>query len=289
MLSKDVLKYIAYIEIQTRRLLSSSMAGDSRSALRGVGFEFDQIRDYQLGDDIRFVDWRGSARAQKLLTKEYIEERNRTILLAVDVSASSFFGSVTQPKYSYVSQIAAVLALVAQYGKDKVGLILFSDTIELYIPPAASRTHTYLLLMRLFSHRPVSTRTDFTCISNHLLRIAKRDALVFLISDFIGVFDQRKWCALKRLYDVVAIRGIDPIERALLPLGFISAVDVETGESGTIDARSRCVRVLNAHLETRFLGQATNLRRSGIDVLDVQNNDTCMGELVRFFRRRMTY
>lgn len=289
MLSKEVLKYIAYIEIQTRRLLNSTMAGDSRSAVRGTGFEFDQIRDYQLGDDIRCIDWRGSARMQKLLTKEYIEERNRTIIIAVDVSASTAYSSGQLPKYWHMSQVAAVLAVVAQYGKDKVGLVLFTDSVEVYIPPRAGKEHTYNVLARIFSHAPQSKGTNFTCVANHLINIGQKNAVVFLISDFIAAVDQVKWAALKKMYDLVAIRSIDQLESDVPALGFLSLCDVESGVQVTIDARHACASRLNGYLNDRLNQQTLLFKRTGVDLLDIRNNELFMGQLVRFFRRRMTY
>ena len=140
MISADVAKRIREIEIYTKRMVSGSLIGDTTSAYKGSGLDFDQLREYQQGDDVRFIDWHSSARADKLLVRQYIEERNRTIILAVDCSASTFFGSQQRLKYDYMAEIAAILALVGNYGKDKVGLLLFSDNIELYIPPRRNRT-----------------------------------------------------------------------------------------------------------------------------------------------------
>src|SRR5665647_3240289 len=146
MISSEILKKIKQIEIYTQRLLTGSLVGDSRSAIKGQGLEFDQLREYQMGDDVRFIDWSSSARMDKLLVKQYIEERNRTVLLAVDVSASTFFSSDQELKNESMAQIASVLALVADYGKDHVGLILFSDEIEEFVPPSAGRMHVRLIM-----------------------------------------------------------------------------------------------------------------------------------------------
>src|SRR5579862_8407903 len=144
MLSPEIIKKIRQIEIATRRLLTGSLVGDSRSAVKGEGFEFDQIRDYQMGDDVRAIDWNSSARMDKLLVKQYIQERNRTVILAVDVSASTLFSSDDALKSDIIAQLASVLALVADYGKDTVSLLLFSDEIELFIPAGRGRQHVRL-------------------------------------------------------------------------------------------------------------------------------------------------
>jgi len=151
-LNADLRRKIRQIEIYTRRLLTSSLVGDSRSAVRGSGFEFDQIREYRAGDDVRFIDWNASARINELLVKEFIEERSRTIILCVDVSLSSFFGSGTADKKQTMAEIASVLALVAGRGKDRIGLMLFSDTVELYVPPMRGLHHTHRLIEHLFCH-----------------------------------------------------------------------------------------------------------------------------------------
>lgn len=288
MISKEVLKYIARIELQTRRLLkNSSMAGNNRATTKGTGFEFGQIRDYQQGDDIRFIDWRGSARVQKLMTKEYIEERNRTIILAVDISASSFFSSGTASKFWYNAQITGFLALVGQYAKDKVGLILFTDSIELYIPPRSGKEHVFALLARFFSYKAVSSGTSFSCLANHLLSIGHKNAMVYVVSDFIAPLEAVKWTSLKRMYDMIIIRTNDHIERALPEIGFLTVNDIESGISLNLDLRNRGVLQINDYLHYRMKQQEQLLKRAGIVLIDVGSHENFMVDLVRCIRARM--
>src|SRR5258707_662959 len=185
LISPEIVSKIKQLEIFTRRLLNGSLVGDSRSAIKGTGFEFDQIREYNFGDDIRFIDWKASARNNKLLVKQYIEERSRTIFLAVDISHSSIFGSGLHNKHSRIVELASVLALVAQHGKDHVGLLMFSDTIASYIPPGNSLHHVHRIMETMLSFKPKQSKTDISKALQHLLSIKKSDAIVFLISDFI--------------------------------------------------------------------------------------------------------
>ena len=182
-LSKEVLQKVRSIEIHTRRLLSGTLIGDYSSAKKGSGLEFDQIRDYQEGDDVRFIDWKASARQDKLLVREYIEERSRALILAVDVSASTFFGSSDELKNDRYAQIASVLALVGDYSKDHVGLILFSDHVQTVIPPKAGRQHVRMIMERLFEAKP-SGATVLDGALQRLIQMNRKDAMVFLISDF---------------------------------------------------------------------------------------------------------
>ncbi len=226
MISQETLKKIKQIEIHTRRLLNGSRVGDTRSKTRGSGFEFDQIREYQTGDDVRFIDWKSSARMNKLLVKQYIEERSRCVMIALDGSASGMFTSAAQTKYNLMSEVAAVLALVAEYGNDSSSLVLFADAVQQFIPPNKGRNHVHTLMQHIFEHKMIansgaakfrtpdkiqvdSTRgesfdrirtggapsetklslgkTTFRLPLEHIARLRRKDALVVLISDFIDI------------------------------------------------------------------------------------------------------
>jgi uncharacterized protein (DUF58 family) len=288
-LSDDVLRTIRQLEIHTKRLLAGQMVGDARSAQKGSGFDFDQIREYQPGDDVRFIDWSATARSGKMLFKQYREDRSRTLILAVDVSGSSFFASARGEKYDLIAQMATVLALVSEYGKDKVSLILFSDEVELFIPPACSHLHTRWIIETLFSYKPRSTKTNIECVYERLAKLQRNDAMVFVISDFINAESQRFLATVAARYDVVAIRCRDDFERALPALGFITTQDMETGQMITLDLRKRSVARVQKHIEMQTSEQNNLFRRYAIDVLDMQVGRPFMGELVTFFRRRMQY
>jgi len=283
-LSKEVLQKVRNIEIHTRRLLSGTLIGDYSSAKKGSGLEFDQIRDYQEGDDVRFIDWKGTARQGKLLVREYIEERNRAIILVVDGSASTLFGSSEELKSQLFAQIASVLALVADYGKDHVGLILFSDQVETVIPPKSGRQHTHRIMETLFAHQPAG-KTSFEGAFHRLIQMNRKDAMVFVISDFIA---QQGYERLLRIvckkYDTIAVRCLDQRERELPRAGYLAVRDPETGEQGLIKAGSKDVAfyLKEWQKEVEF-----SLKKCGADLVDLEVQKPFMGELVRFCRQRM--
>lgn len=289
-ITDEVRRNIKQIEICTRRLLRGMLVGDSRSAMKGTGFEFDQIRDYQVGDDVRFIDWNASARMDSLLVKQYIEERSRLILLALDVSGSTEFGSSDVLKRTTMAQIASVLTLVADAGKDYVGLILFSDDVEYYIPPGRGRFHTQTIMEYAFGFKAQKTTTDISAVFKKLAQLKRKDAMVFLISDFIDDIGKTSYASLvSRLYDVVAVRCLDEREQELPAVGFIPVEDCETGEMVLLDARKGKRASINHFLQERLVAQDTFFSRYNIDVIDVTNRATFVGDLVRFFRQRMRY
>ncbi len=288
-ISAENLQKIRHIQIQTRRLLSGALVGDARSRQKGSGFEFDQIREYQQGDDVRFIDWRSSARANKLLVKEYIEERNRTIILAVDCSASQYYGSGEHFKADRTAQIAAVLTLVANYGSDNVSLILFSDHVEYFIPPARGRQHTRAILEQLFTVTLTSKKTSIACALSYAAKQKRKDALLFVISDFIDQGFERDLSLVSRMYDTVAISCFDPLECELPELGFVEVVDPETGDTCVIDTRKKKQAQLHSFFAARAQEQENLFNKYGVDRLALSMTQPFMGELIRFFRRRMRY
>lgn len=281
---------IKQLEILTRRLLNGSLVGDSRSAIKGSGLEFDQIRDYSFGDDIRFIDWKASARSNKLLVKQYIEERSRTIFLAVDVSQSSIFGSGENSKHDRIIELASILALVGQHGKDQVGLLLFSDVIEEFIPAGSSLSHVHRILNRMFSFTPKQAKTNISHALQHLLAIKKGDAMVFLISDFIDDMLDTYLAQAARAYDLIAIRCLDTNEKIMPAVGFITVQDLETGELVELDLRNTRNNEVKTFLTLRVEQQTKLFKRRGVDVIDIApERHDYIAEVVKFFRRRMMY
>jgi len=290
LVSPEVASKIKQLEIFTRRLLNGALVGDSRSAIKGSGFEFDQIREYNFGDDIRFIDWKASARADKLLVKQYIEERSRTVFLAVDVSQSSVFGSGTSNKYNRISELASVLALVAQHGKDHVGLLLFSDKVEAYIPPGSSLHHIHRIMETMLSFAPKKSKTDISHALQHLLSVKKSDAIVFLVSDFIDDALDTYLSQAARKYDLIAVRCLDGNEKAMPAVGFITIEDLETGELVELDLRNTRNNGVKRFLAARIEKQNRLFKQRGVDLVDVSPDRTdYLAEMVKFFRRRMSY
>jgi len=284
--SPDIARVIKQIEITTRRLLSGSLVGDSRSALKGSGLEFDQIREYQQGDDVRFVDWRATARAGKLLVKQYIEERNRTVLVAVDCSASLTFASGEMSKQELMAQVASVLALTADYGKDQVGLLLFTDEVECFIPPARGRYHVRAIMEALFSHKSLSKKTRLAAAVEKISQLKRSDMIVFLLSDFIDDQCDKELAILAHRYDVVAMRCKDAREGFMPACGLLSLCDCETGQDVFVDTRDA---KFNTLLRERDEAVSRLLRKLRIDSLDLAPQDDFWQDLITFFRRRMRY
>ncbi len=294
MLSQEVLTKIKHIEIYTRRILNNTLSGDSRSAMKGTGFEFDQIREYQVGDDVRYIDWNASVRMNMLLTKQYIEERSRSVILAVDCSGSTFFSSNEDLRFDTIARMASVLALVAEYGKDHVGLLMFSDKVELFIPPKRGRMHTRLIMERLFyfaqHHKKTTTSTDLNGAFEYLARRSVGKSLVFMISDFISEKSFSKYMnVVAKKHDFIAIRCLDTHETKFPSVGFLPIQDSETGEISLLDTRGKNGVRLNALLRERVIEQDHLFKQYGIDVLDVRIDKSFMSDLCCFFRRRMMY
>ena len=288
-IAPDVLKKIRHVEIHTRRLLRGTLSGDSRSALKGSGFEFDQLREYVVGDDIRFVDWKSSARMNKTLVKEYIEDRNRTIMLAVDVSGSSFFGSSSMSKYDVMAQVASVFALVAERGNDNVGLVLFSDKVELFVPPNKGRAHTMLVMERIFSRKYEPVGTDLNAPLRHFANARLKDAVILFISDFVGGCNEKLLKTVAGAYETIFVRYLDKNEHNIPRCGFIDVEDIETGEILTIKATYKGAKSIEKTLKSRLDLQNKLMRKCGIDTLDLLSRQTFVGDVIRFFRRRMSY
>lgn len=283
-LSKEVLHKVKQIEISTRRLLRGSMIGEHKAAQKGSGLEFDQIREYQMGDDIRFIDWKTSARQGTLSIKEYIEERNRTIMLLVDVSASTLYGSGDILKSDCIAQIASVIAVVAETAKDYCGAILFNDDIVKVIPPLQGREHTHRMMEQFFSVQSAG-KTDFTKAFNKLLSLQKKDAIVFVISDFWDHGDyQTALKVMARHHDVVAIHCIDSQEENLSFDGQLLFEDPETGTTLNVNGSQLHYQETCKH---KIEAVQAALKQGGVDVLPIQNGQDFVGSIIRFFRKRM--
>lgn len=289
MVAKEIITRIKEIEIQTRRLLSGMLIGDTTSAIKGTGFEFDQIREYAQGDDVRFIDWASSARMNTLLVKQFMEERNRTIFVAVDCSNSMFFSSVDQRKYDVAAQVASVLSLVAGYGKDHVGFLLFSDSMLVALPPKQGVNHVHKIMHAALGQKDTHVRSNSSLVFDAIARFKKRDAVIFLISDFLQDPDTKKLSILARKHDVIAVRCLDRYERELPAVGAVHAQCDISKLSRMFSFSGRSLHNINEFLRGRIALQDRMFRKYGIDVLDIQTGNPFVGDLVRFFKKRMTY
>lgn len=282
-ISPEIRAKIHYITVYTRRLLTGMLVGDSRAAQKGMGFEFTGIREYQQGDDVRCIDWRASSRANALLIKEYIESKSATIFLALDVSASGGYVSVGESKRDIGAQIAGVLSLVAGRVHDAVGLILFSDQIEKYIPPSRGAAHINTLIETIFAWQSRSTKTKSSVAFDMLLQLKKRNAIVFFISDCIDADLSKKMNSVAKMYDMIVVRLLDQYEQSLPPIGFVTMQDIETGQFIEVDLRLGMAQVL----QDRVIEQNKLFKRCGAHLLEIKNHHNIIPEIVRFFRQRM--
>lgn len=286
MISSELQKKISALQLQVKKLLNGFLAGDYRSANKGYGLEFDQLRDYQMGDDIRFIDWKSTARMNKMLVKEYIHEHTKTVLIALDISASGLFGSTEALKRDIIAQIATVITFATDYSKAHVGIILFSDSVELYIPPKAGKSHINAILKNMWTHIPKSKTTNIKVVLEFLAKISKNDTLLFLISDFIDSGFQKELGMVSTRYDLVVIRCLDRFERQLPSVGFLNVEDSETGQRLLIKL-SKSNSALYKYFENRIKTQDNNFKKYGIDYLDIVSNKPFIDTLIHFFARRL--
>lgn len=286
-ISPDVRKHMEQLELSTRRLLKKRMVGQDRSKICGFGFDFDTMREYQMGDDVRFIDWRSSARAGSLLVRQYRQEQGKVVLIAVDVSASANLGQDSYNKWQVQADLASVVALAASHAQDAVGLILFSNTIECYIPPMRSRHTARMLMEKIFEVRVKKGRADFAMLSRYLGAQRHRDALLIIVSDFIDSDVEQAFSLIGRIYDTIALRCLMPYERSIEYNAIISMVDNEAGTVHCIDARGSNGKRINQFLQQRITEQDRFFVRSGIDFFDVTTGTAYVPAMVTFLNQRM--
>ena len=287
MIPREILKQVRRVEIATRGLVNEVFSGEYHSVFKGRGMNFAEVRAYQYGDDIRSIDWNVTARAGTPFVKVFDEERELTVMLVVDVSASGEFGSRSRMKGEVAVEICAVLAFSAITNNDKVGLIIFSDRIEKFVPPRKGRRHVLRVLRELLYFRPKGRGTDVAGALEYLARVVRRRAVVFVVSDFIATGYQKALAVAGRRHDTIVIRMGDPRERELPAVGYIELEDAETGEQLTVnvsdaafrEAFERDVTETRTALERAF-------RKTGVDVVEISTDRPYADRLMRFFRQR---
>ncbi len=283
----EILAAVRRIEIRTRRLVDEVFSGEYHSVFRGRGVEFREVREYVPGDDVRAIDWNVTARQDAPFVKQFDEERELTVLLVADVSASGRFGSGERTKAATAAELCGVLAFAAVSNKDKVGLLLFSDHVEKYIPPAKGRSHVLRLIRELLTWRPRGRGTDLEAPLELIGRVLKRKATVFLVSDFWARDFSRSLRTVARRHDCVAVRLRDPRERELPAVGLVAWRDAETGQDILVDTDQARVRAQVAERAARHDEQLERmLRQSGVDLVDVSAAGSYVLPLQRFFAAR---
>ena len=289
MLSPDVLRRIRKIELRTRRLVNESFAGAYHSVFKGQGIIFDAVRPYQPGDDVRSIDWKVTARSGEAYIKRYVEERELTVLLVLDTSASCLFGTQNKSKRDLAAEIGAVLAFSAISNNDKVGLLIFSDKIELYIPPRKGRNHVLLLIRDLLAVRPTNRGTDLNMALRTINRVLNQKAIVFFMSDFLenNTTYARELIVTSRKHDLISLILSDPLEETWESVGLVNVQDSETGIHQWVDTASSKWRERFTEQTQRFRAMRDRtLLKSGVDRIDVPTNGDYVDALMCFFKRR---
>ena len=289
MIPRELLRKIRHVEVRTRGLVDDVFGGQYHSAFKGRGIEFAEVRPYQYGDDVRTIDWNVSARTGEPFVKLFDEEREQTLLLAVDVSASEDFGSAEGVKRDLAAEVCAVLGFSALRNHDKVGLLLFTDRVERFVAPAKGRRHVLRLVRDLFAHRAAGRGTDLGAALDHALRMMKRRAIVVLVSDFRAEAAgyARRLKTLAQKHDVVAVRIVDAREETLPNAGLVRVTDPETGAVALLDTASRRVReAFAARAAERAAAVEATLRDARIDHVTVRTGEDYVEPLAAFFRRR---
>ena len=286
-ISAELMQKIRAIQIKTSHMVTELMAGEYVSAFKGRGMEFNAVREYVPGDDVRLIDWNVTARMDQPFIKEYIEERELNVMLMVDVSSSGEFGSTGKFKKEISAEVASILAFAAIRNNDKIGLIVFSNKIEHYIPPKKGKAHVWNIIRTILNYQPEGRLTDLNIPLEYLLKIQKRKCITFLISDFQATNYETNVKLAKQKHDLVAISISDPRERDLPKIGLINLRDSESGETLLIDTDDREMTKLLTSYEREKRGKFKKLFRSiGVDIIEIDTDGSLVEPIIRYFKIR---
>ena len=284
---KEILKKIQRIEIFTNRLVNTVFAGEYESVFKGQGITFDEVREYQAGDEIRTIDWNVTARMGQAYIKKYVEERELVMMLVVDMSASTSFGSVAETKAEIAAEIAALLAFSAIKNNDKVGLICFTDTVEHFVPPRKGKRHVLRVVRDILHFQPKQSGTNIETALAFVDRVLKPHGVVFLISDFKDAGYEKQLRLSSKRHSLIAIALQDRREVELPNVGLIELEDAETGETVIVDTRSEEARQLYTELNQRADAERRQVFRANqIDSIHIRTDESYVKPLIRFFRQR---
>ena len=290
MLTNELIARVRRIEITTRQLVEDGLAGEYHSAFKGRGMEFDEVRQYIPGDDVRTIDWNVTARTGEPYVKSYVEERELTVMLAVDVSRSGDFGTRNRFKRDLAVELAAVMSIAATTNNDKVGLLLFTDRVELLIPPMKGRNHVLRMLRDLLAYEPVGTGTDIRLALDTIYVLLKRRSIVFLVSDFLadpGAYRQAMLVTNRR-HDVVAFDISDPMEREIADVGIIALEDAESGHKRWVDTGDKQWRQDFSERVARMDSEKSDVfAAAGVDHVRVGTERDYLVEVGGFFKNRL--
>ncbi len=287
MIPAELIKKIKQIQIYTSRMVDASFAGQYESVFKGRGMQFDEVREYSPGDDIRTIDWNVTARTGKAYIKRFVEEREMTVIFAVDLSASGDFGTVEKAKNELAAEFCAVMAFAAAKNNDKIGLLIFSDRIELYIPPKKGMSHMLRLIRELLYFKMPKRKTNINEALDYLAKVIRKKATVFLVSDFIETNFKKSLSLLNKRHDVIAVSVRDPAEIALPNIGLIEFTDAETGELILVDTSSKKFRDQYSGSALRQFDELKSTFRSiNVDSINISTGKPYIQDLVRFFHLR---
>lgn len=286
-LPKELIRKIRRIQIYTARTVNDVLAGQYRSVFKGRGMEFAEVREYQIGDDVRLIDWNVTARMGRPYVKQFSEEREMTVMLLVDVSGSGRFGSVEQTKNEIAAEIAALIAFSAIRNNDKVGLVMFTDRIEKFVAPKKGRSHVLRVIREILYFQPEGKRTDIAVAIEYLMRVTSRRAVVFVVSDFIASGYEKKLRVTNLRHDVIALSITDPREMRLPSVGLIHLEDPETGDLFLVNTHSTKLRSqYERMMEKRLSERARTFRSMNVDCVEISTDSSYVEPLVKFFRMR---
>ena len=287
MIPKEIFKKVRNVEIRTKGLVNDLFGGKYQSIFKGQGMTFSEVREYSAGDDIRMIDWNVTARNNGPFIKILEEERELTVYLLVDISASGDFGSINRLKSDIISEVAAILSFSAVKNKDKVGLILFTEEVEKFIPPEKSRSHVLRVIREIIFHKPISFKTDISKALNFLMQVSKRRSIVFVISDFI---DKGFWKPLKiinKKHDLIGIKISDPAELNFPNIGLFKIFDEENNQEHWINSSSK---VMRDSLSIRSKNDLTKFRnkckKNNFDLIEIDTVEDYVGPLINYFKKR---
>lgn len=287
MIPKEILKKVKRLEITTRGMVNDVFSGEYHSVFKGRGMEFSEVREYQIGDDIRTIDWNVTARYGHPFVKIFEEERELTVMLLVDASSSGEFGSYERMKGEIAVEICALLAFSAIKNNDKVGLIIFTDKIEKFVPPRKGKSHVLRVLRELLYFQPEDRQTDIGVALEYLSRIIRRRSVGFLVSDFLSKDYEHALRIANKKHDIVAIQLVDPRELDLPDIGYLELEDAETGERVLLDTGNREVRQLFSQKTSDNMNQRQKLFKSmNMDSIVIRTDQSYFEPLMRFFRMR---
>jgi len=287
MLDPELVKKIRQIQIYTSRMVNASFAGQYESVFKGRGMQFDEVREYQPGDDIRSIDWNVTARTGTPHIKRFVEEREMTVMFAVDLSASGDFGTFEKAKNELAAEFCAVLAFAAIRNNDKVGLVIFTDQIELFIPPKKGSGHVLRLIRELLYFKMPNRKTDIPLGINYIQRVLTKKATVFLVSDFLDCDIKKPLSLLNRRHDVVAVAVSDKAEKTLKPMGLVEFQDAETGGVMMVDTSGAKFRKMYSAIAAKRNDELLGMLRSiSVDCISISSDRPYIQDVVRFFHMR---